>query len=749
MLKHITVKGYKEDIDLDPRILRMQAFSPVMSEEDAFAQLDRFVSLGGRTFDTAAIYGNFEMNGAHQSEEIIGKWLKKQPNANEFKIITKGGHYGISTPTVSRITPECLAIDLEQSLQALGMDAIDIYLLHRDNPEIPVGEIMECLNGFLRQGKIRAIGTANWTAARIKEANDYAIAHSLQPFTCSEVSWGLAVSLEHNGDQIEMTKSEYLEYLDMDIVVFAEDADQNDIFAAWNADRSIELPDNYSSRATRMAFESAQNICSELGVSPKQMALAYVLNNTLRAGVVVSADDETDMKDLMASTEIVLSPEQVKWLDDPRTFEGNLYAGVSRTDIPRELTISATPEPIHVSKIILGTAQFGSGLSKEKAFAIMDAYYAAGGHTIDTANVYGKEPVSGKSLSEIYIGEWLKSRNLREKMQIITKGCHPDLAKMDVPRVGAAFIRQDLAESLANLQTDYIDIYQLHRDNPDVPVEEIMECLHECVMSGKIHAISASNWTTERIDAANAYARSRGITEFTSSEVNRSLAVMNPGSMGADVPDMTEEDLCYYQSHSLPILAWGSLGGGYVIKGAEGRLDTLKPVFLGQFQNAASDWRIKTMTKVMRDSGLKADELCVAYVTNHPVESAAIVGASKAEQIQKLMQAANLVIPQEMIDDLEYLPPHVISEMGAKKEHPLDEPFTMDTPLREMWSETYHSVLEEVYGEMWNHPMVKMIEGLSFHQLKDMPGAEAATEKAEELLSALNRRRLELLAENN
>jgi hypothetical protein len=248
---------------------------------------------------------------------------------------------------------------------------------------------------------------------------------------------------------------------------------------------------------------------------------------------------------------------------------------------------------------------------------------------------------------------------------------------------------------------------------------------------------------------ANVYARTHGLTEFSSSEVNRSLAVMNPGVMGADMPEVTDEDMAYYETHNIPILAWGSLSGGYIIKNIAGKLDEASPTCLEQYKNAASDWRSRNAEQVMRDSGISSEELCVAYIANHPVETAAIVGASKPEQIKRTMAAANLVIPREMVEDLAYLPTHVMNALknGGEDnaEHPLDVPFDMGTPLREMWTDSYTDVLSAVFGELYKNPAAKMVMGFSLKQLMNMPGSQMNEGKVRMLLEALNAKREDLL----
>ena len=157
---------------------------PLMTKGgDACDLLDHAFSLGITAFDTARCYG--------KAENSLGAWLKKRNNRNKVVIQTKGGINGFLWR--SRIKESCIRYDLKKSLAALGTDYADIYLLHRDNVKVPVGDIVELLNSFVAEGRVRAFGGSNWSYKRIEQANEYAYAHGLQPFTVSSPNYGLAV----------------------------------------------------------------------------------------------------------------------------------------------------------------------------------------------------------------------------------------------------------------------------------------------------------------------------------------------------------------------------------------------------------------------------------------------------------------------------------------------------------------------------------------------------------------------------
>ena len=150
----------------------------------------------------------------------------------------------------------------------------------------------------------------------------------------------------------------------------------------------------------------------------------------------------------------------------------------------------------------LGTSRLGAFGSREDAYALLDAFVAAGGTLIDTAAIYSDWIPGERGRSETVIGEWLALRGNRDRVRISTKGAHPPLDDMHHGRGDAASLRHDVEQSLRRLQTDHIDRYLPHRDDVRVPVAEIIGTLGEFVREGKIGAIGVSNWDVSRCSQA-------------------------------------------------------------------------------------------------------------------------------------------------------------------------------------------------------------------------------------------------------
>ncbi|MBQ7365174.1 MAG: aldo/keto reductase [Clostridia bacterium] len=156
-------------------------FGTAVSDADAAYFLDAFVDAGGNLIDTANIYGKWVPGAGNASERFLGKWLKKTKKS--VIIATKGAHYHLHTPQKMRLSYDEIVSDLDESLLTLGLDHIDLYWLHRDDPTREIGEIIETMEDLVARGKIRYYGASNYTAERLFEAERYARAKSLIGFS--------------------------------------------------------------------------------------------------------------------------------------------------------------------------------------------------------------------------------------------------------------------------------------------------------------------------------------------------------------------------------------------------------------------------------------------------------------------------------------------------------------------------------------------------------------------------------------
>lgn len=210
-----------------------------------------------------------------------------------------------------------------------------------------------------------------------------------------------------------------------------------------------------------------------------------------------------------------------------------------------------------VSKIIYGTANsyFMEGGDRS---SFIDDILSTGINTFDTARAYKD--------AEKTLGNWMQSRKNREDVVIISKCSHP--TKNNRKRINEDEIKKDLEKSLQNLSTTYIDIFLLHRDNPEVDVGIIIEILNSIYYSGKIHSFGVSNWTHKRILQANEYAYKHNMIPLNVSSPNFSLAEQVEDPWGDDCTTITgksnRDSFEWYQANQFPVIAYSSLAHGFL-----------------------------------------------------------------------------------------------------------------------------------------------------------------------------------------
>ena len=184
---------------------------------------------------------------------------------------------------------------------------------------------------------------------------------------------------------------------------------------------------------------------------------------------------------------------------------------------------------------------------------LLDAFFEAGGNLFDTAYVYGGTP----GYTEKLLGEWLTNRGVREQSVVIGKGAHTPLCYPDV-------IGKELVQSLDRLQTDHVDVYFMHRDNPDVPVGEFVDAMDREAKAGRIWGpFGGSNWTMERMDEAIAYAERTGKQKPGALSNNFSLAEMQDPIWAGCVTASTDKWKVWLTARQMPNFAWSSQGRGF------------------------------------------------------------------------------------------------------------------------------------------------------------------------------------------
>ncbi len=288
--------------------------------EGSFRLLDEIFELGCNTFDTAHVYGNGD------NERTMGKWVNSRGVREQVVIIGKGAHHSQDR---KRVTPWDITADIYDSLARFKFDYIDLYLLHRDDPSVPVGPIVETLNEHLRAGRIRAFGGSNWSVERIKEANAYAAEHGLTPFVASSPNFSLAEQYREpwegcisiSGPKGEAARAFYRE-TQMPLFTWSSLAggffsgrlrrDNLHTFESYLDKLAVH---SYAGEENFKRLDRVQELAEEKGMTIPQIALAYVMSQPLNIFALVGCQTADEFRANMEAAEHRLTPEECAYLD--------------------------------------------------------------------------------------------------------------------------------------------------------------------------------------------------------------------------------------------------------------------------------------------------------------------------------------------------------------------------------------------------------------------------------------------------
>lgn len=292
------------------------------------------------------------------------------------------------------------------------------------------------------------------------------------------------------------------------------------------------------------------------------------------------------------------------------------------------------------SQIIMGTSLF-TPARKDEVFAILDAYVEHGGNTLDTSRIYSL------GQSEEVLAMWLRARGSRGRMNIVSKGCHHHIDAdgrhhPDQVRVRPAVITQDLRESLGRMQVEYFDIYLLHRDDPAVPVGELFDCLEEHRRAGLIRAYGVSNWSTARMEAANAYAAAKGYPAIAANSPSFSLARINePRWQGCTYAD--EAYIDWHEKTRIPLFSWASQASGF-FTGLYSPDRCPNPDIARVYYSEGNWERLRRAAELAarRGEGFTANHIALAYVLCQPFPVGAVIGPQKVAELLDSLAAVGL-----------------------------------------------------------------------------------------------------------
>lgn len=303
-----------------------------------------------------------------------------------------------------------------------------------------------------------------------------------------------------------------------------------------------------------------------------------------------------------------------------------------------------------VSKIVMGSYGMGDEKSPSLSCSLLDYYISQGGNCIDTARRYGF------GISEQTIGQWMQQRKNRNHLFICSKGGHPPKEDIHISRLSRKEIDSDLEESLHDLGTDHIDLYFLHRDDVSRPVSDIMETLDRHIRSGKILAIGASNWSTERIEQANRFAEENGLTPFSASQIQYSLAEATPEMLHDDtLQTMNSKAYQWYLREQMPVFSFSSQCSGFFPRYLAHGDREINPKLhkWAKYLTSQNRQRAARLAQLSRETGYSVSALALAFLTSNQVPVLPIIGCGTLETLQDSLSAPDLILTSEQTAFLE------------------------------------------------------------------------------------------------
>lgn len=298
------------------------------------------------------------------------------------------------------------------------------------------------------------------------------------------------------------------------------------------------------------------------------------------------------------------------------------------------------PNGLEVSSVALGAMDFGTTTDKEKAFAVLDAYLDMGGNFVDTSNNYAHWQGTGDE-SETLLGEYFASRKCRDRVVLATK------VGFDRHGKGQGLKKEQIEywidESLRKLQTDYIDLYYAHTDDPTTPLEETMEAFHRLVEKGKVRHLGGSNYDTWRFAEANAVAKTpytvmqQWFTYLQASGDKAPQYIFNEFA--------NRERLRYLEAKNIPMVAYSCLAKG----GYENAARLPAELVAGE--------RLEVLQTMAKEKGVSASALAVAWMVNlyrcpgFP-RIIPLFGSSRVEHFVSNLRGAELTLTEEELQQL-------------------------------------------------------------------------------------------------
>ncbi|MGD8610401.1 MAG: aldo/keto reductase [Desulfobacterales bacterium] len=300
---------------------------------------------------------------------------------------------------------------------------------------------------------------------------------------------------------------------------------------------------------------------------------------------------------------------------------------------------------LEVAPLAFGGNVFGWTADEPTSFTLLDGFVDAGFNLIDTADMYSTwvEGNSGGE-SETIIGKWLKRSGKRAKVIIATK-----VGKEMGPGTGGlskAYIMKAVEDSLRRLQTDTIDLYQSHADDPETPLDETAEVYEQLIKQGKVRAIGASNFSARRLAESLQVSEKTGYPRYESLQPLYNLYDRN---------DFEKELQPLCREKGLGVISYFSLASGFLAgkyRTKEDLSNSARASFVEKYLNARGFRIVEALKKAAQQHNLTPAQVALAWLIAQPTVTAPIASATTLDQLNELMQAATITLDPAAIDQL-------------------------------------------------------------------------------------------------
>ena len=326
---------------------------------------------------------------------------------------------------------------------------------------------------------------------------------------------------------------------------------------------------------------------------------------------------------------------------------------------------------LKVTEVCLGTMTFGNQADEATAFAIMDVADRAGVTFFDTADAYplgGDREILGRT--EQIVGGWLRERGARERIVLATKCRNPMGSGPNDEGLSRKHVLAACEASLRRLQTDYIDLYQVHSPDPDTPIEETLSALDDLVRAGKVRYAGCSNFPAWQLADALWTSDRRGLVRFDAAQPRYNLLFR-----------MIEDELVpLCRAHGVGILAYNPLAGGMltarykrgqqVEEGTRFALKHSGALYRRRYWNDTVIDEVQRLGEFMERRGKSLTHVALAWVLEQPGITSAILGASRPEQLEDSLRGVDTTLDDEeraACDDVWYNLPRARDASVARR----------------------------------------------------------------------------------